>query len=102
MSVAEHDNPAALADAPVQQGDVNRIQAVLHNVPMPAFVAQRKPVPQLCQSAAGGATRPVRPIGDGFGSKSGRPPLSANYDTGMTRGCESSWPVKCIVSLALG
>src|SRR5207245_1921189 len=36
LAVPEQNHAAALADAPVQQGDVNRIQPVLHDVPMPA------------------------------------------------------------------
>src|SRR4051794_14652148 len=36
LAIAEQNHPAALADASVQQGDVDRIQPVLHNVPMPA------------------------------------------------------------------
>ena len=45
LSVAEQNHSAALAIAPVEQGDVNRIQPVFHNVPKPPSVAQRWPVP---------------------------------------------------------
>ena len=34
---ARLDACAALADAPVEQGDVNRVQPVLHNVPNAGF-----------------------------------------------------------------
>src|SRR6185437_8321501 len=53
LAVAEHNNPAALADAPVLQADVNRIQPVLHNVPVPAPIAQRKPVPFMPNRISG-------------------------------------------------
>ena len=36
LAVAEHDHAAAFADAPILQADVNRIQPVSHDVPMPA------------------------------------------------------------------
>ena len=39
LAVAKQNHPAALADASVQQGDVDRIQTVFHDVPMPASVA---------------------------------------------------------------
>ena len=39
LAVAEQNHAAALADAPIEQGDVDRIQPVLHDVPMPAAVA---------------------------------------------------------------
>src|SRR5438445_10191936 len=42
FAVAEHDHSAALADASILQGDVNRIQTVFHGVPPPISVALRK------------------------------------------------------------
>ena len=33
LAIAEQNHAAALADAPIQQGDVDRIQPVLHDVP---------------------------------------------------------------------
>jgi hypothetical protein len=47
---------------------------------MPAFVAQRKPVALLCQSAAGGATRR---FGRGAASEVD-PWFPLNHDTGVT------------------
>ena len=59
LAVTEHNDAATLADAPVLQADVNRIQSVFHLVPVPAAVAQRLPVFLLCQTAKASATRQV-------------------------------------------
>src|SRR5262249_24137700 len=36
LAVAEQNHTAALADAPIKQGDVDRIESVFHDAPMPA------------------------------------------------------------------
>ena len=59
LAVAEHNHAAALADAPVQQADVDRIQPVLHDVPVPAAVAQRQPVSIYAKARPPASTRQV-------------------------------------------
>ena len=39
LAVPEQNDSAALAGAPIQQGDVDRIQPVLHDIPQPAAAA---------------------------------------------------------------
>src|SRR4029079_8255274 len=40
LAVAEKNHAAALAGSTIEQRDVNRIEAVHHNVPRPAAIAQ--------------------------------------------------------------
>ena len=53
LAVPEQNDTAALAGAPIQQGDVDRIEPVLHDVPDAGGRAHGKPVGELCQSPAG-------------------------------------------------
>ena len=94
LTVPEQNHAAALAGAPIQQGDVDRIQPVLHDVPMPA-AAPAEAGEELCQSAAHSVNASGCPQIPRTGSKS----RACHFGAVET---EASWPAKCIVLVGTG
>ena len=98
LAVTEHNHAAALAGAAIQQADVDRIQPVLHDVPMPAaaptetgmsFMPNRGPQRQRGRLTAA-LMRHLRNETLDFAVN-----IDAMHDG--SRRAESSWPVKCMV-----
>src|SRR6185312_8303007 len=75
LAIAEQNDAAALADAPIQQGDVDRIEPVFHDVPDAGRRARGSRSKELCQSAAGS----VNASGCPEPSSPGRHPVPHHY-----------------------
>src|SRR5947207_15802577 len=62
FAVAEHDHSAAPADAPILQGDVNRIETVFPRVPPPTSVTPPEPRKPLMPKPSRHRPRDHRPL----------------------------------------
>src|SRR6185369_7858088 len=94
LAVPEQNHAAALADAPIQQGDVDRIKPVLHDVPLQA-AAPTEAGDHLCQNG----TRSVNATGCPIRahSETKRPVIAYVYDAtrrGRVTRAKSNSPVK--------